>query len=199
VAQERDNLALEAVYARARRSPGDAVLVDLTGRVTMRPGADGGDSERTLVVERFGGARPGENCESSSAAVSDDTRPTSPEEGRTASPLENTHWTLTRVGDTPVRHEGEREPHIVLHSTTRRVSGAAICNQILGSYRVRGTSLTFGAVATSRMMCPSGMDVERRFLAALQATRTARGRGGTLDLLDANRRVVASFEAKETS
>ena len=64
---------------------------------------------------------------------------------------------------------------------------------------MRGTSLTFGAVATSRMMCPSGMDVERRFLAALQATRTARVRGGTLDLLDANRRVVASFEAKETS
>jgi copper homeostasis protein (lipoprotein) len=196
VAQERDNLALEAAYARARRSPGEAVLVEVTGRVAMRPGADGGDSERTLVVERFGGAQPGENCESSGAAVSENTRPTSPDEGRAASPLENTHWTLTRVGDTPVRHEGEREPHIVLHSTTRRVSGAAICNQILGSYRVQGTSLTFGTVATSRMMCPSGMDIERRFLAALQATRTARVRGSTLDLLDASRRVVASFEAK---
>jgi heat shock protein HslJ len=40
------------------------------------------------------------------------------------------------------------------------------------------------------------MDIERRFLAALQATRTARVRGSTLDLLDASRRVVASFEAK---
>jgi copper homeostasis protein (lipoprotein) len=201
VAQERDNLALEAAYARARQSPGEAVLVEVTGRVAMRPGADGGDSERTLVVERFGAARPGESCASSSAAAApEDTRGTAPVEGaREASPIENTHWTLTRVGDTPVRHEGEREPHVVLHSTTRRVSGAAICNQLLGSYRLQGTSLTFGAVATSRMMCPAGMDVERRFLAALQATRTARVRGGTLDLLDAKGRALASFEAKDTN
>ena len=201
VAQERDNLALEAAYARARQSPGEAVLVEVTGRVAMRPGADGGDSERTLVVERFGAARPGESCASSSAAAApEDTRGTAPVEGaREASPIENTHWTLTRVGDTPVRHEGEREPHVVLHSTTRRVSGAAICNQLLGSYRLQGTSLTFGAVATSRMMCPAGMDVERRFLAALQATRTARVRGGTLDLLDAKGRALASFEARDTN
>jgi copper homeostasis protein (lipoprotein) len=192
VAQERDNLALEAAYARARQSPGDAVLVEVTGRVAMRPGADGGDRERTLVVERFGGVRPGESCGSSSAEPpQDDTH--------AASPLENTHWSLTRVGDSPVRTKGEREPHLVLHSATRRVSGAAICNQLLGSYRLQGTSLTFGAVATSRMMCPSGMDVERRFLAALQATRTARVRGSTLELLDAKGRSLASFEAREAN
>jgi heat shock protein HslJ len=79
------------------------------------------------------------------------------------------------------------------------VSGAAICNQLLGSDRLQGTSLTFGAVDTSRMMCPSGMDVERRFLAALQATRTARVRGSTLELLDAKGRSLASFEAREAN
>ena len=200
VAQERDNQALEAGYARARGAPGDAVLVEVTGRVAMRPGADGGDRERTLVVERFVGARPGQSCGSSSAsAPPEDTRAASSEDTRDASALENTHWTLLRVGDAPVRNEGEREPHLVLHSTTRRVSGAAICNQILGSYKLQGTSLTFGAVATSRMACPTGMDVERRFLAALQATRTARVLGRTLELLDAKGRPVARFEAKEAN
>jgi uncharacterized lipoprotein YbaY/heat shock protein HslJ/uncharacterized lipoprotein NlpE involved in copper resistance len=194
VAQERDNQALEAAYARARRSPGDAVLVEVTGRVAMRPGADGGDRERTLVVERFGGARPGESCGSSST-----TAP--PEDTRAASPLENTHWTLTRLGDSDVNAQAaQREPHFVLHSATQRVSGAAGCNQLLGGYRLEeDTRLTFGTVATSRMMCPSGMDVERRFLTALAATRTARVRGRTLELLDAKGRSLARFEAREAN
>jgi copper homeostasis protein (lipoprotein) len=192
VAQERDNLALEAAYARARRSPGDAVLVEVVGRVALRPGADGGDRERTLVVERFSGARPGESCSSQRAAVP-------PEDTRTATPLENTHWTLARVGDSPVRAEGQREPHLILHSATRRVSGAATCNRLLGRYEVEDTSLTFSEVASSRMACPTGMDVERRFLAALRASRTARVRGRNLELFDANGRFLARLEARQAN
>jgi uncharacterized lipoprotein YbaY/heat shock protein HslJ/uncharacterized lipoprotein NlpE involved in copper resistance len=202
VAQERDNLALEAAYARARQAPGDAVLVDVVGRVAMRPGADGGERERTLVVERFGGTRPGESCGSQSATTPSSPTPdaTTPAEGvRAGAPIEDTRWTLTRIGDSPVRNDGEREPHLVLHAVTRRVSGAAGCNQLLGSYTLTGTKLTFGAVATSRMMCATGMDVERRFLAALRATRTARVRGRTLELLDANGKSLARLEGSEAN
>ena len=100
-----------------------------------------------------------------------------------------------RVGESDVdARVAQREPHLVLHSATQRVSGAAGCNQLLGSYRLEeDTRLTFGTVATSRMMCPSGMDVERRFLTALAATRTARVRGRTLELLDAKGRSLARF------
>jgi copper homeostasis protein (lipoprotein) len=207
VAQERDNLALEAAYARARQSPGEAVLVEVVGRVAMRPRAEGSDDERTLVVERFGGVRPGESCNSQSAGATAATTATAAapanaaaEDTPGATPLENTHWTLTRVGDSPISAQaGPREPHLVLHSSTQRVSGAATCNQLLGSYTLQGTKLTFGTVATSRMVCPAGMDVERRFLAALRGVRTARVRGRNLDLLDANGRVLARFEGREGS
>ena len=193
VAQERDNLALEAAYARARRSPGDAVLVDVVGRVALRERAEGSGRERVLVVERFGGARPGESCSAEGQIPA-------AEETRAEVPLENTHWTLTRVGDTAVdAGAAEREPHIVLHSTTHRVSGAAGCNQLLGSYKLDDTDLTFGTMATSRMACPSAMQVERRFLAALRATRSARVRGDNLDLLDANGRLLARFQAKQAN
>ena len=193
VAQERDNLALEAAYARARRSPGDAVLVEVVGRAALRERGEGSGRERVLVVERFGAVLPGESCSPESAtAAAEDTRA----EVR----LENTHWTLTRVGDTAVdAGAAEREPHIVLHSMTHRVSGAAGCNQLLGSYTLDDTNLTFGALATSRMACPSAMQVERRFLAALRATRSVRVRGDNLDLLDANARFLARFEARETN
>jgi copper homeostasis protein (lipoprotein) len=193
VAQERDNLALEAAYAGARRSPGDAVLVEVVGRVALRERGEGSGRERVLVVERFGGARPAETCGSESATPA-------AEDTRAEVPLENTHWTLTRVGDTAVdAGAAEREPHIVLHSTTHRVSGAAGCNQLLGSYSLDDTDLTFGTLATSRMACPSTMQVERRFLAALRATRSARVRGPTLELLDANGRFLARLEAREAN
>jgi heat shock protein HslJ len=193
VAQERDNLALEAAYAGARRSPGDAVLVEVVGRVALRERGEGSGRERVLVVERFGGARPAESCGSESATPA-------AEDTRAEAPLENTHWTLTRVGDTAVdAGAAEREPHIVLHSTTHRVSGAAGCNQLLGSYSLDDTDLTFGTLATSRMACPSTMQVERRFLAALRATRSARVRGPTLELLDANGRFLARLEAREAN
>ena len=146
-----------------------------------------------LVVERFGGARPGESCSAEGQIPA-------AEETRAEVPLENTHWTLTRVGDTGVDvGSAEREPHIVLHSTTHRVSGAAGCNQLLGSYKLDDTDLTFGTMATSRMACPSAMQVERRFLAALRATRSARVRGDNLDLLDANGRLLARFQAKQAN
>jgi heat shock protein HslJ len=43
------------------------------------------------------------------------------------------------------------------------------------------------------------MDVERRFLAALKASRTARIRRQTLELLDANGRSLARFEARQAN
>jgi heat shock protein HslJ/uncharacterized lipoprotein YbaY/uncharacterized lipoprotein NlpE involved in copper resistance len=200
VAQERDNLALEAAYARARSAPGSAVLVEVVGRVALRERAEGSGRERVLVVERFGGARPGESCSAEGQTPAVEGQTPAAEDTRAEVPLENTHWTLTRVGDTAVdAGAAEREPHIVLHSTTHRVSGAAGCNQLLGSYKLDDTNLTFGAVATSRMACPSAMQVERRFLAALRASRTARVSGRSLELLDANGRFLARFEARETN
>jgi uncharacterized lipoprotein YbaY/uncharacterized lipoprotein NlpE involved in copper resistance len=62
VAQEQDNAALESAYAKARSRPGEELLVNLEGRVTMRPRMEGEGQHPTLVVERFIGIWPGETC-----------------------------------------------------------------------------------------------------------------------------------------
>ena len=127
-------------------------------------------------------------------------RPESAEQAQNTEPLEDTYWKLTRVGDRSVNaEEGQREPHLVLHSGTGRVSGAAVCNRLLGRYEAEETNLTFSDVAMSRMACPSGMDVERRFVAALRASRTARIRRQTLELLDSNGKSLARFEARQAN
>jgi len=40
-----------------------------------------------------------------------------------------------------------------------------------GSYELNGAGLRFGPMAVTRMACATGMDLETRFLGALQATR----------------------------
>lgn len=62
VAQEHANAELESAYAKVRREPGEEILVNVEGRLTMRPRMEGSGQQRTLVVERFLGVWPGETC-----------------------------------------------------------------------------------------------------------------------------------------
>jgi copper homeostasis protein (lipoprotein) len=181
VAQERENAALESAYSRARRGRGQEVLVELVGRVALRPKIEGEGRERTLVVERVVGVRPGERCGS----------------GTSNEPLENTHWKLIRLGDRAVTvGAGQPEPHLVLSSETGRVSGSSGCNRLMGRYEAEDGSLTFSALATTRMACAAGMDVERRFLAALRSTSRTEITQQRLELFDASGRLLARFEAR---
>jgi copper homeostasis protein (lipoprotein) len=181
VAQERENAALESAYSRARRGRGQEVLVEVVGRVALRPKVEGEGRERTLVVERVVGVRPGERCGS----------------GTSNEPLENTRWTLTRLGDKAVATgAAQREPYLALNAETGRVTGSGGCNQLSGRYEAEDGSLTFSALATSRMACPAGMDIERRFLSALRATSRAEIALQRLELFDENGRVLARLEAR---
>jgi heat shock protein HslJ len=45
------------------------------------------------------------------------------------------------------------------------------------------------------MMCPSGMDVEQKFLKALNETKGWKITGHELELMDGGGKVVAEFEA----
>ena len=101
---KQDNAELESAYFKARRKPGEELLVNLEGRVTMRPKMEGEGQQPTLVVERFIGVWPGETCGSRFATE----------------PLENTYWKLTRLGDTAVTVASQqREPHFILNPTSR--------------------------------------------------------------------------------
>ena len=74
-------------------------------------------------------------------------------------------------------------------------SGFAGCNRLNGRYESSGDGLRFDALATTRMHCEGAMELERRYLAALEATRRYRmGRSG-LELLDDAGVVLAGFTA----
>jgi putative lipoprotein len=65
------------------------------------------------------------------------------------------------------------------------VTGTGGCNRLRGTAQVDGGSLTFGAIATTRMMCPPAvMDQETKFLRALELTREFRIDGPYLKFLD---------------
>jgi copper homeostasis protein (lipoprotein) len=181
VAMEAGYPALEAAYLKARRDPGQALLVSLDGLIASRPSAEESAPPRaTLVVERFTGVWPRESCGNPLAE----------------SPLRNTYWKLVRLGDAPVEAAEKRaEPHLILAAREPRVSGSGGCNRIVGSFEVDGDRLRLGRMAGSMMACPSGMEQEQRFLQALQKVERYRIRGSHLEMLDATDAVIARFEA----
>jgi copper homeostasis protein (lipoprotein) len=181
VAMEAEYPALERAYLKARREPGQALLVSLVGLIASRPFAEEGAPPRaTLVVERFAGVWPRESCGNPLAD----------------SPLRNTYWKLVRLGGAPVEAaEKQTEPHLILAAREPRVSGSGGCNRIVGSFEVEGDRLRLSRMAGSRMACPSGMEQEQRFVQALPNVERYRIRGSHLEMLDATDAVIARFEA----
>jgi putative lipoprotein len=114
----------------------------------------------------------------------------------TSSPLENTHWRLTRVGSTEVSAGSQqREAFFILNSANRTVTGSGGCNRMTGSYELNGDRVAFNRVASTMMGCMRGMEVEQAFHNALNAARRWKISGTTLDLFDSAGTRLARLEA----
>ena len=86
---------------------------------------------------------------------------------------ENTHWKLTRLrGRAVVVGEGQGEPHLVLRPERQEANGSGGCNRLFGGYRLEGGRISFSGIATTRMSCPAGMEIEGEFLRALAEAET---------------------------
>ena len=182
VAQEADNLALERAYLEAQRQPGEPLLVSLQGRITERPAMEGGAMVLTVIPEHFIGVWPGETCGAR----------------MTTSELFGTRWELTRLGDEPiVLAENQRAPHLVLGSEDHRVTGFGGCNRFNGSFEIEGRSITFSPMASTKMACIPGGNMERAFLAALEKVTGLDKTAHHLEFLDAEGTMVARFEARD--
>ena len=108
-----------------------------------------------------------------------------------------THWTLVALGDRNVAAaSATREPHLIFTVDSSRVTGSGGCNRVFGGYAISGDSLSFTGVASTKMACATGMDIETAFLAAL--SRVARWRivDGSLELTDAAGALIARFHAR---
>ncbi len=70
--------------------------------------------------------------------------------------------------------EGQDSKVVIQFSADGKVSGNLGCNRFFGTYKQDGDKLTFGAVGSTRMMCPEAqMKTEARVSAALSSTSQA--------------------------
>ena len=188
-------MVLEQAYLRLF-SAGDGnpgVLATVAGRVLPRPAPEGRPQRNTLVVDGFI-SLGGDACPPEVTAVGLSARPNSNE--RPA--LENMRWKLERLHEQPVEAiEKQREPHIILQSASRRVTGSGSCNQLLLGYSLERSTLRFTEGVVTARTCDTGMQQESAFLAALADVTSFNMEARTLRLLDAQGRVIARFLAEE--
>jgi heat shock protein HslJ len=120
-----------------------------------------------------------------------------PMTSKPAVPLEGTYWKLVEAGGkTPGDVPRAREPHMLIDAGQQRVTGSGGVNRFTGGFQASGTSLSFSAVASTRMAGPPPlMELEDAYFKALGATAARRISGDTLELLDAGGKTVARFRA----
>jgi heat shock protein HslJ len=76
-------------------------------------------------------------------------------------------------------------------------TGLAGCNNFRAAYTLDGTDLSVGMAMTTRKMCPEPqMELEREFLAALEAVVAYQVHGDTLSLLDNEGRMRLTFASQ---
>ena len=109
--------------------------------------------------------------------------------------LVNTYWKLTELeGEPVVTAENQREIKITLREENK-LTGFAGCNSFFGSYEYDETTLSFSKLAATRMFCADTMDKESLFLKSLAAVKSYKITGQTMQLFDAEEKLLARFEA----
>lgn len=97
----------------------------------------------------------------------------SAESSAASAPLEGTEWALVELaGRAPPPGDAGRPATLLLRDG--RANGFAGCNGFFGSYVVSGAALRFSELGATRKACATGMELESRYLAALEATRAYR-------------------------
>jgi heat shock protein HslJ len=97
--------------------------------------------------------------------------------------LTGVEWILMELnGTTPPAGAGGR-PASLTFAEGGRVSGFGGCNRMTGAYDVSGERLRIGPMASTRMACEQGMDLEQSYGAALEATQRYRLTSDGLELL----------------
>ncbi|HVO84615.1 MAG TPA: YbaY family lipoprotein [Syntrophobacteria bacterium] len=183
VAQEGDNAALEAAYLRARRQPGEPLLVSVEGRLVRRPKVEGPGEDQVLVVERFMNLWPGESCTTQTTAK--------------ASLLE-TYWRPVEIeGRSVTVTPGQQEPHLILSGQGNHITGFTGCNRLTGRFEMGAEGFRFKELATTGMAClPPTAEMETAFLAALNSTVSQRIVGDMLELRDAKGTLPMRLEVR---
>lgn len=87
-------------------------------------------------------------------------------------------------------------PDLNLQDGSPGVAGFAGCNRYFGAYRLHERQLSFAGMGVTKRLCDHRANqVEKAFLAALDATQRLQKTGSRLSLLDASGKTLLRFEA----
>lgn len=113
--------------------------------------------------------------------------------------LAGSEWSLVALGGEPApAGAGDRPATLVFTPGTNRVGGFAGCNRAGGTYVIKGDSIRFSPMVLTRMACDNGMELEQRFVAMTDSTRTWRRTADTLELMGEAGTVIARLERRPT-
>lgn len=140
------------------------------------------DSNNSVTVDRFLSVRRNGSC---------------PPLASRGSTLRDTEWRLVELdGDRLAFDDWRRRPMMRLDDLGK-FTAATGCNTVGGDYVLDPDGLRFTAGPMTLMACPQPETaVEKRFLSALAAVRTAQISGTTLDLNDETGKRRMRFEAR---
>lgn len=114
---------------------------------------------------------------------------------RTRRPLVGTQWQLVQMDGRDVKPEGEQFT-LRLLPDENRLSGVAVCNRIMGSYRVgENRALALDPAGMTQMACP-GMEQEHPYVQMLAAT-THYDMDGPMLMLLSDGELRAVFQARK--
>ncbi len=113
--------------------------------------------------------------------------------------LEGVKWRLVELGKRGIPEEFAEERALYLFFSTDRKQAAGFvgCNHIQAAYQRSGYALRFSRVASTRMACNTGYELETYLLRTLEKVRGWWIHEGVLELLDQSGEVVARFVPME--
>jgi len=114
--------------------------------------------------------------------------------------IEGIDWRASELLDGPTLAAIPAQVTVTLRLQDGETSGNAGCNGYFGSYALQGASLTFGAMASTKMACPEPqMEVESAWLTTLGLVTSWRMDGERLQILDGTDTVLAVLDPLTTN
>ena len=105
--------------------------------------------------------------------------------------LAGSEWRPVVLDNYPVPDDSQ---DFIAFKLEGQIVGNSGCNNLTGSYAEEGVALTFGPIASTRMMCPDDqMLVETELLEVLEETHAVWREGTNLTLMGDGNRVLARF------
>ena len=100
--------------------------------------------------------------------------------------LPDTKWLLSKIHLDTVRQVDGKRAYMQLTTEKNRVSGNGSCNRFGGSYHLKGDSLSFDKLFSTKMYCPDLQQTEDHFLGLLHKVNRYTIKGNRLFLLRDN-------------